>query len=55
MEIGTVSHKYYLVNVRLPVIDHKVNWNIGDIKDVHLVVSMSCVTINYVKFMLPCP
>ncbi|GAA6085335.1 protein wntless homolog [Tachysurus ichikawai] len=38
MEVGTVSHKYYLVNVRLPVIERKkVNVGIGEIKDIRLV------------------
>ncbi|KAJ6662631.1 hypothetical protein lerEdw1_011768 [Lerista edwardsae] len=38
MEIGTVAHKYYLVNIRLPVNEKKgINVGIGEIKDLHLV------------------
>ncbi|XP_041646400.1 protein wntless homolog [Cheilinus undulatus] len=36
MELGTVAHKYFLINLRLPVND-TVNVGIGDIKDVHIV------------------
>lgn len=40
MEIGTVAHKYYLINIRLPVNEKKgINVGIGEIKDIHLVVS----------------
>ncbi|XP_043941536.1 protein wntless homolog [Protopterus annectens] len=38
MEIGTVAHKYYLINMRLPVSEKKkVNLGIGAIKDVTFV------------------
>lgn len=38
MEIGTVAHKYYLINIRLPVNEKKgINVGIGEIKDIHLV------------------
>nr|XP_060628638.1 protein wntless homolog [Anolis sagrei ordinatus] len=38
MEIGTVAHKYYLVNIRLPVNEKKgINVGIGEIKDIRLV------------------
>uniref|UniRef100_A0A8D0LA00 Wnt ligand secretion mediator n=1 Tax=Sphenodon punctatus TaxID=8508 RepID=A0A8D0LA00_SPHPU len=38
MEIGTVAHKYYLVNIRIPVIEKKgINVGIGEIKDIRLV------------------
>uniref|UniRef100_A0A1A8PDG7 Wntless homolog n=1 Tax=Nothobranchius rachovii TaxID=451742 RepID=A0A1A8PDG7_9TELE len=38
MEVGSVAHKYYLLNIRLPVNERKkINLGIGDIKDIHLV------------------
>ncbi|XP_040911808.1 protein wntless homolog isoform X1 [Toxotes jaculatrix] len=38
MEVGSVSHKYYLLNIRLPVNERKkVNVGIGEIKDIRLV------------------
>ncbi|NXD29517.1 WLS protein, partial [Spelaeornis formosus] len=38
MEIGSVAHKYYLINIRLPVNDRKgINVGIGEIKDIRLV------------------
>nr|XP_055058599.1 LOW QUALITY PROTEIN: protein wntless homolog [Misgurnus anguillicaudatus] len=38
MEVGSVSHKYYLVNIRLPVSERKkINIGIGEIKDIRLV------------------
>ncbi|KAI7810173.1 protein wntless homolog [Triplophysa rosa] len=38
MEVGSVSHKYYLLNIRLPVNERKkVNIGIGEIKDIRLV------------------
>ncbi|XP_048845527.1 protein wntless homolog [Brienomyrus brachyistius] len=38
MEIGSVAHKYYLLNIRLPVNERrKVNVGIGEIKDIRLV------------------
>ncbi|KAK2907450.1 hypothetical protein Q8A73_008523 [Channa argus] len=36
MELGSVAHKYFLINMRLPVND-TVNTGIGEIKDVHIV------------------
>lgn len=40
MEVGSVAHKYYLINIRLPVKDRKtVNNGIGEIRDIRLVVS----------------
>ncbi|XP_029356283.1 protein wntless homolog [Echeneis naucrates] len=36
MELSTVAHKYFLINLRLPVND-TMNVGIGEIKDVHLV------------------
>lgn len=40
MEVGSVAHKYYLLNIRLPVNERKkVNVGIGEIKDIRLVVS----------------
>ncbi|KAM7388741.1 hypothetical protein PAMP_024894 [Pampus punctatissimus] len=36
MELGSVAHKYFLINIRLPVND-TVNVGIGEIKDVHIV------------------
>lgn len=42
MEIGSVAHKYYLLNIRLPVNEKKkINVGIGEIKDIRLVVSES--------------
>lgn len=41
MEIGSVAHKYYLINIRLPVNERKgINVGIGEIKDIRLVVSV---------------
>ncbi|KAK1790716.1 hypothetical protein P4O66_014570 [Electrophorus voltai] len=38
MELGSVSHKYYLLNIRLPVSERKnLNVGIGEIKDIRLV------------------
>ncbi|KAM4604751.1 protein wntless homolog [Polymixia lowei] len=38
MEVGSVAHKYYLLNIRLPVSERKkVNVGIGEIKDIRLV------------------
>lgn len=40
MEVGSVAHKYYLLNIRLPVDERKkMNLGIGEIKDIRLVVS----------------
>ncbi len=40
MEVGSVAHKYYLLNIRLPVNERKkINVGIGEIKDIRLVVS----------------
>ncbi|XP_068564023.1 protein wntless homolog [Cebidichthys violaceus] len=36
MELGSVAHKYFLINLRLPVND-TVNVGIGEIKDIHVV------------------
>ncbi|XP_005802405.1 protein wntless homolog isoform X2 [Xiphophorus maculatus] len=38
MEVGSVAHKYYLINIRLPVKDRKtINNGIGEIRDIRLV------------------
>ncbi|XP_008431599.1 protein wntless homolog isoform X2 [Poecilia reticulata] len=38
MEVGSVAHKYYLINIRLPVNERKkVNIGIGEIRDIRLV------------------
>ncbi|CAL8324867.1 unnamed protein product [Arctogadus glacialis] len=38
MELGSVSHKYYLLNIRLPVHERKkINVGIGEVKDIQLV------------------
>lgn len=43
MELGSVAHKYYLLNIRLPVNERKkINVGIGEIKDIRLVVSFLC-------------
>lgn len=39
MELGSVAHKYFLMNLRLPVND-TMNVGIGEIKDIHVVVSI---------------
>lgn len=40
MEVGSVAHKYYLLNIRLPVDERKkINVGIGEIKDIQVVVS----------------
>lgn len=40
MEVGSVAHKYYLLNMRLPVDESKnINVGIGEIKDIQVVVS----------------
>lgn len=50
MEIGSVSHKYYLLNIRLPVNERrKVNVGIGEIKDIRLVVSLFRLSSNNVQ------
>ncbi|XP_028259999.1 protein wntless homolog [Parambassis ranga] len=36
LELGSVAHKYFLINMRLPVND-TVNIGIGEIKDIHVV------------------
>ncbi|XP_060934664.1 protein wntless homolog [Limanda limanda] len=36
MELGTVAHKFFLINLRLPVND-TINVGIGEIKDIHMV------------------
>ncbi|XP_014746567.1 PREDICTED: protein wntless homolog [Sturnus vulgaris] len=68
MEIGSVAHKYYLINIRLPVNDRKgINVGIGEIKDIRLVVSVlsllcphplsgvTCTTssVPCLRFLLP--
>ncbi|KAM8727487.1 protein wntless homolog isoform X2 [Acanthopagrus latus] len=38
MEVGSVAHKYYLLNIRLPVNERKkINVGIGEIKDIRFV------------------
>ncbi|XP_071374684.1 protein wntless homolog isoform X2 [Centroberyx affinis] len=38
MEVGSVAHKYYLLNIRLPVNERKkINVGIGEIRDIRLV------------------
>ncbi|XP_062337215.1 protein wntless homolog isoform X2 [Osmerus eperlanus] len=38
MEVGSVAHKFYLLNIRLPVSERKkINVGIGEIKDIRLV------------------
>lgn len=44
MEVGSVAHKYYLLNIRLPVNERKkINVGIGEIKDIRLVVSCNLI------------
>lgn len=41
MEVGSVAHKYYLLNIRLPVNERKkINVGIGEIRDIRLVVRL---------------
>ena len=60
MEIGSVAHKYYLLNIRLPVNEKKkINVGIGEIKDIQLVVSESTgsrqhVTLEHQLRMVVC-
>lgn len=50
MEIGSVAHKYYLLNIRLPVNERKkINVGIGEIKDIRLVVS--CLYHLYIEYI----
>lgn len=54
MEVGSVSHKYYLLNIRLPVNERKkVNIGIGEIKDIRLVVSLQTVLVLF-KYRCKC-
>lgn len=51
MEVGSVAHKYYLLNIRLPVNERKkVNVGIGEIKDIRLVVSAAFKEISHWVF-----
>ncbi|XP_066511495.1 protein wntless homolog isoform X4 [Hoplias malabaricus] len=60
MEIGCVFHKYYLLNIRMPVIERKkVNVGIGEIKDIHLVGihqngGFTKVWFSMKTFLTPC-
>lgn len=38
MELGSVAHKYFLLNLRLPV-NSTTNVGVGEIKDIQVVVS----------------
>ena len=52
MEIGSVAHKYYLLNIRLPVNEKKkINVGIGEIKDIRLVVSESDWSQLWYRFL----
>ncbi|MEE6522718.1 hypothetical protein FKM82_021332, partial [Ascaphus truei] len=38
MELGSVAHKYYLLNIKLPVNERKkINVGIGEIRDLRIV------------------
>ncbi|KAM4722536.1 protein wntless homolog [Rhinophrynus dorsalis] len=37
MELGSVAHKFYLLNIKLPVDGKKINVGIGEVKDLRLV------------------
>lgn len=39
MELGSVAHKYYLLNIRLLLRKGKTNVGIGEVKEVLLIVS----------------
>lgn len=46
MEVGSVAHRYYLLNIRLPVNEKKkINVGIGEIKDIRFVVSLPLIGI----------
>lgn len=45
MELGSVSHKYFLLNLRLPA-NSTTNVGVGEIKDVQVVVSCLCSPFN---------
>ncbi|TFK01019.1 ribonuclease-like [Platysternon megacephalum] len=50
MEIGTVAHLLYLINIRLPVNESQgVNVGIGEIKDVRLIVCVSFLSLAFSK------
>lgn len=55
MEVGSVAHKYYLLNIRLPVNERKkINVGIGEIKDIQVVVSkpQSCANTFLQKIII---
>lgn len=44
-----MAHKYYLINIRLPVNERKgINVGIGEIKDIRLVVSVPLASVLHV-------
>lgn len=54
MEVGSVAHKYYLLNLRLPVDERKkINVGIGEIKDIQVVVSKAHKSFLNKIFLLP--
>ncbi|XP_033636194.1 protein wntless homolog [Asterias rubens] len=61
-DLGSLHHKYYLVNIRLPIIDHGngpvVNTGIGSLQDIHIVAihqngGFTKVWISIKTFMFP--
>lgn len=55
MEIGSVAHKYYLLNIRLPVNERqKINVGIGEIKDIRLVVGGRLILTHTVGRFFTC-
>ncbi|OCT84803.1 hypothetical protein XELAEV_18022960mg [Xenopus laevis] len=60
MELGSVSHKYYLFNIRLPVNERqKMNIGIGEIRDMHVVSifqngGFTMVWFAMKTFLTPC-
>lgn len=53
MELESVAHKYFLINLRLPVND-TVNVGIGEIKDIQIVVSRVLQTLLIVLVLRDC-
>lgn len=54
-ELGSCHYDFYLVNVRLPIDEQKdKNMRLSKINDLHMVVSINCVSliVNMNEFML---
>jgi hypothetical protein len=52
-ELGSCHHDYYLVNLRLPVLeDGSLNADIPSIKDIWIYVSMQIMSRNFSKLFM---